>query len=81
MIQKPNIKKYINDQPKQLINTHRSSFREESITDNPLFKIAQTYVENMDTKYKIAVATLAWIILSGIITNLYLIYKLIILTI
>lgn len=78
MIHKPDIKKHIQNKPKLLATeNNKKSAKGISLMDGPIFQVAQSFAENMDVKYKMMIAGVIYLIISGIAINLYYIYKLI----
>lgn len=76
--QRPNIKKHIDSQPKQklyLANGKQPAQPKSMI--EAMIPMAQKFVEDMDAKYKWGIAGLVYIVLTGVGTNLWWIYKLI----
>lgn len=75
MIQKVNIKKQIESRPKTLATTNNKS--NGGLLSDPIFKVAQEFAENMDTKYKVMIGGAVWLIFAGAIQTVSWIYQLI----
>ena len=77
---KPNIKQFIKDRPKFTPSTNGSNSGGDQSLFSPsghMAAFAQEMIKKLTGPQKIGIASLLYIILSGALSNLYLIYKLI----
>lgn len=64
-IQRPNLNKHIAAQPKFKIGPSNGKPGAEGDIMSMIMPIAQKYVEKMDTKYKLAIIGIVYLVLAG----------------
>lgn len=64
-IQRQNINKHIAAQPKLKIEPSNGNAGSEGDIMSMIMPIAQKYVEKMDTKYKLAIVGVVYLVLAG----------------
>lgn len=79
-VQKPNIRQIIKSQPKFISSSKGNKTGKNESLFNPssaIFSMVQAGIEKLTPIQKLGIGAIVYIILSGILSNLYLIYKLI----
>lgn len=77
-ISRPNIEKFIKNKPNVSIpSTNKKGSNNQSWQDNPLFTMAKGMAANLPPKIKRAIFLAIYLMIAGIIGNIYAIYQII----